>query len=807
MPRRRFLPLGVLALAACAVPARAAVPVPGQTPLEAVDFERHVMGLFSKAGCNNGSCHGSFQGKGGFRLSLFGYDPAKDFAALTREVLGRRLDIVNPDNSLLLLKATGRTPHEGAVRFPKDSWQYGVFRAWIAAGAHWTAGSGTVTALRLDAPDAVLVPAGREKQLTVTARFADGSEEVVTTFCDFRIQDDAVAEIGPLGKVKAVKPGDTGLMVTYRGVVQAVRVLVPADVPPGFQYPAVPEANFIDREVLAKLRKLNMVPSDLTSDAEFLRRVTIDTIGSLPSPDEVRAFLADPAPDKRQRKIDELLTHPLHAALWATKFSDITGNNTDALENPNPLKPRRSQMWHDWFRKRVAVNVPYDEIVRDVLTATSREGLTPEAWIEQQKKLDEQFENGWDSNYADRQTLDLFWRRQQAVPIEQWGEKVAAAFLGVRLECAQCHKHPTDRWTQVDYRAFANLFQQVTIGQSPATRKLIDAVNTERRNNGKRNNQLNLVREVYVGAGGTMIGQGKNVKANPKAFTHPETNRPLAPKALGGPEMPIQSGQDVRAALFAWMRSPDNPYFARSFVNRVWAHYFGVGVVEPVDDFSQANPPTNAPLLDLLAQDFVEHDYDIRHLERLVLASRTYQLSSTPNATNAFDKNNFARGYVRPMMAEAVVDVLNTALGTVEQLNPNEAPPGRKMMEVGSSRLANNNLGYALRIFGRPPRTTACDCERSFDPALPQTLYRMTDPAVLQKLTAPTGRLAVLLKDKTNTDEHVLDELFLACLTRSPTLDERAAFAEHLARAKSRQTAFQDTLWALINTREFVLNH
>ncbi len=805
MPRR-WLTLGALTLTLTAAPARAdTVPVPGRAPLEAVDFERHVMGLFSKAGCNNGSCHGSFQGKGGFRLSLFGYDPAKDFAALTRDLLGRRLDPVNPDSSLLLLKATGRMPHEGGVRFSKDSWQYQLFRAWVAAGAPWAPGRGTVTALRLDAPEYLFVPAGRTQPLTVTARFADGSEEVVTPFCDFRIQDDAVAEVSPLGQVQARKPGDTGLTVTYRGVVQAVRVLVPATLPPGFQYPAVPEANFIDREVFAKLRQLNMVPSELAPDAMFLRRVTIDTIGRLPTPDEVRVFLADPSPDKRAHKIDELLADPLHAALWATKFSDITGNNTDEQENPRPLQAKRSQMWHDWFRKRVAENAPYDEIIRGVLTATSREGMKPGEWIEHQKKLDAEMEKGWEFSYADRKTLDLFWRKRMAVPIEQWGEKVAAAFLGVRLECAQCHKHPTDRWTQVDYRAFANLFQQVTVGLSPETRQAANAVNVERRAKVANNNQAVQIREVFLSGGGAQ-GRGKNAKANPKVFTHPETGQPLTPKALGGPELPIRSGQDVREKLWEWLRSPGNPYFARSFVNRAWGHYFGVGLVEPVDDLSQANPPTNARLLNALAKDFTDHGYDIRHLERTILQSRTYQLSSAPNETNASDKNNFARSYVRPLLAEVVVDVLDSALGTEENFG-NDAPRGRRMIEVGSSRLQNNNLGYVLRIFGRPPRTTACDCERSPDPALPQTLYRMTDPAVLQKITARDGRLAKLLKDADKTDEQVFEELFLACLSRLPTADERAAFAEYRERAKSRQAAFQDAVWALINTREFVLNH
>ena len=526
----------------------AAVPVPGREPIKNVDFERHVMGLFSKAGCNNGSCHGSFQGKGGFRLSLFGYDAAKDFNTLTRDILARRIDTVEPDKSLLLLKAAGRIPHEGGVRMTPDSWQFAVLRSWVLAGTPWRPGSGAVAGLTLDAPEYLIVPAQTNRQLRVTARFADGSAENVTAFCDFRVQDDSVAEISPLGIVSAQRPGDTGLVVSYRGVVQALRVLVPAVAPKDFHYPDVPAVNFIDTDVTAKLRLLNMTPSEPATDAEFLRRVTIDTIGSLPSPDDVRAFLADASPDKRSKKIDELLSHPLHAALWATKLSDVTGNNTDALEQPNPTKPRRSQMWHDWLRKRIQDNVPYDEIVRDILTATSREGLPASEWIERQKKLDAELEAGWESHYADRRTLDLFWRRQQAVPLQQWGEKVAAAFLGIRLECAQCHKHPTDRWTQADYRAFANVFQQVSLGASPQTKPALDALNKTRVTEGKNKGQVNTMRELYL-VGGAVTGLGKGGKGNNRALRNPDTNNPLAAKALGGPEIPIETGHDAREIM------------------------------------------------------------------------------------------------------------------------------------------------------------------------------------------------------------------------------------------------------------------
>jgi hypothetical protein len=505
----RFVTLAAVsgALSLSHVSMSSAAPVPPQqssptpTSERKVDFERHVMGLFGRMGCNSGSCHGSFQGRGGFRLSLFGYDPEKDYLALTRDNFGRRINRVDPDRSLLLQKPTGQLEHGRGLRFPKDSWQYQLLRDWLVSGASWNKGSGQVAAIAITPPEYRFQKSGQSGKLTVAARFADGSEEDITRFCDFRTNDDAVAEVSPSGEVKGLHPGDTSIIVSYRGNVLPVRVLVPVAVPPGFQYPALAEINYIDREVFAKLRGLNIVPSDLCSDAEFIRRVTIDTIGSLPSPEEVRAFLADTDPDKRAKKIDSLLCHPLHAALWATKFCDITGNNTDALEQPRDMQTKRSQMWHDWLRKRFADNVPYDEIVRGILCATSRDGLSPEEWVKQVDVLDETAKKGFATSYAEKPTLDLFWRRQQNVAIEQWGEKTAAAFMGVRLECAQCHKHPFDRWTQADYRAYANVFGYVAVGSSPEAKKCIDAENNERKKKAAGNKgQMPVVREVFVSA-------------------------------------------------------------------------------------------------------------------------------------------------------------------------------------------------------------------------------------------------------------------------------------------------------------------
>jgi hypothetical protein len=456
-------------------------------------------------------------------------------------------------------------------------------------------------------------------------------------------------------------------------------------------------------------------------------------------------------------------------------------------------------MWHDWLRKRIADNTPYDRMVRDILTATSVDDLKPEEWVAFVNKIDEQAANGFTTDYPQKKSLDLFWRRQQQVPSEVWGEKVAAAFLGVRLECAQCHKHPTDRWTQDEYWAFANIFTQMTFANnqysSPALKKLADAENAERRAKfqGQNANRAVQLRELFV---------APNARLRP----NPATAAAPRPKALGGPEIAVVRGEDPRAKLAEWVTGPDNPFFARSFVNRVWAQYFGVGLVNPVDDFSLANPPTNARLLDALAKDFVKSGYDIRRLERTILTSRTYQLSYVPNDTNKFDKNNFSHAYVRPLMAEQVVDVLNAALGVEERFTGQEAAPaGTKMVELGTSRL-NGNVAYALRIFGRPPRTTACDCERAMEPALPQILFRMTDASVLAKFTDRDGRVAKLAKGKL-TDEELADELFLATLSRFPRPTEKEDTLKHLKDTKNRTEAITDLLWALVNTREFILNH
>jgi hypothetical protein len=761
-----------------------------------IDFERHVVSLFGRAGCNTGACHGSFQGKGGLRLSLFGYEPERDFRALTRDAGGRRVNAYDPDHCLLLLKATGQVSHGGGRRIAPDSWEYRVLRDWIAEGCRHEAGSGMVARLEVEPREFDFRRPGEETDVRVRAVFADGSAADVAAFCEFRTKDESVAEVSDRGRIKAVRPGDTAVIVAYRGNVAAMRVYVPNGEPgasaPGGLRGLTPPArlgNVIDREIAGKLRRLGIEPSGLSSDEEFLRRVTIDTIGSLPTPDNVRAFLANRRPDKRSRKIDELLSHPRHAALWANKFCDITGCNVDTMDGPPEVRPKLAQMWHDWFRARFAANAPYDHIAHGILCATSRDGQPVPKWIGRDAELDREAHAGFESTYAGRQSLDLFWRRIEGnnfFPIEKMAELTSAAFLGVRLECAQCHKHPFDHWTQEDYRGYANIFGRVRFDSSP------ELVALEKPPSRRMMDDVPMIvrrREVYV------------AERPLRMLPNPDGKHLLKPRALGGPELPESA--DPREGLFQWMRQPDNPYFARSFVNRVWAHYFGVGIVDPVDDFSAANPPSNERLLDALARNFVEHSYDIRHLEGAILNSRTYQLTSRPNESNRADRLNYSHSYPRPMPAEVVLDVLNDALGATEDFGP-DSPPHCRAIEVATNRVNSPHAARVFRVFGRPGRTTTCDCERPTAPALPQTLYLMSDPALLQKITG--GRLRMLLAE-TRSDSELIDELFLATLARFPDTPEKRAALNGIIAAETHAAGCVDIVWALINTREFILNH
>jgi hypothetical protein len=559
-------------------------------------------------------------------------------------------------------------------------------------------------------------------------------------------------------------------------------------------WPELTTANYIDDHIFGRLRELRIVPSPLASDTEFLRRVTLTTTGQLPTADEVRSFVADRAPDKRARKIDELLSHKLHAAVWANRLSEMTGNSLDTTEGPDELKPKRAKMWHDWLRARFETNTPYDVLVRQILTATSRGEESIDAWIDEETSLVRATREGFSSRYADRPTLDLFWRREAPnadYPVEALAERIASNFMGVRINCAKCHQHPFDRWTQDDYRSFVNVFSQVRFDMSPALRTAF----ADRLQN----------RRDLIAAGeepGPPPPRLREVYVRPSA-NGPSSSPPTpAPKSLGGQEIPA-AASDYRATFMDWLGDPQNPFFARNIVNRVWAHHFGRGLVEPLDGFSTANPPSNPELLDALATDFVRHGYDLRHLERLILNSSTWQLSSEPNATNTDDHTHFARAYVRMPPAETVIDMWHGATGIVTNFG-DDVPAGVHAVEIGPNRLSDKRWDRVLKLFGRSARTQTCDCEPPAGPSIRQTLAFMNDPGLVADLS--TGRLKTLLDSKRSDDE-ILDELFLSTLSRWPTAEERTATAQALQTSEARAQFWEDALWGLLNTREFITNH
>jgi len=756
---------------------------------QSIGFDRHVEGLLGRLGCNAGTCHGSSRGKGGLKLSLFGADPTKDHEALAD---GGRIDTASPADSLLLRKPTDQVRHGGGRRLEPGSWEYQLLARWIEQGAKR---GPDATVRRL-----VVLPGGLRLSgpkgggdLRVTAEFVDGTREDVTALCTFRSTEEAVAEIDGSGRVRGRQPGFAFAVAGYGGAWASAEVLVPRSAPVGFVYPDVPADNVIDRIVLGRLRKLNIVPSAACADTEFLRRATIDVSGALPEPDEVRAFLADGRADKRARKIEELLVQPRHAALWATKFCDWTACDNDALEEPADLRPARARMWHDWFRKRVQQNVPYDRIVRGVLCGTTRGGEGLSSWTTGEiARLEAARIHGIDSSYADWPFLDLYWRRLSGtgpVPPERMAELTAAAFLGMRLQCAQCHRHPADRWTQADYRAFTNTFARVRFGQSPELRDAVVDLLEARRAGGRPAGPVPRLQETYLEAG------------RDRYLTDPATAKPLAPRPPGGPA--LDDTADPREALVAWMVSPGNPYFARNFANRVWQHYFGRGLVEAADEFADARPPDFPELLDALAAEFARSGYDIRRLERLVLNSRTCQLSSAQNETNAEDQSGLARFRPRRPMAEVVADLLHDACGVAPDYSP-DAPAGARAVEVATSKPWNPLLIRVAKAFGRPARRQLCDCERRAEPVLAESLLLMSDPTLLE--LAHKGHAARLCK-RGASDATAVEELYLAVLSRLPEPDERAAALDYLGAKQNRQAGLEGLLWVLVNTREFILVH
>ena len=751
------------------------------------EFIRDIMPLFSKLGCNNRNCHGSFRGQNGFRLSLFGSEPARDHKELLEvdsesEGDGPRADVKHPEQSLLLRKPTSKSTddHGGGRRMAVGSWQYRMFRQWIADGARYDPKtSAKVLRFEVVPSELVFTDRGRTVPVRTVAWFSDGTSQDVTALSTFSSNDKGIATVSDKGEVSVTRTGDTAIIARYSSSVASAQVLVPA-ADDGTEFPPFAPHNQIDTFVAVKLRKLNIQPSDLCSDADFLRRAFLDVIGTLPTADEAREFLVDRDPDKRAQLIDRLLDRPEYARYWGMMFSDWTGNSKYISRNPMQW----NWMWQQWIEDKLARNVSYDEFVYGFLCATSPDGRPRKDYLAEVSEIMHKTAGRYnydDGRYARRRTNDLYWINVERRRPTTMALQTADAFLGLRLECAQCHNHPFDRWTQDDFEHFKSFFMLVRYCD-PKTGK--------------------EVRRGSRGYGDESVEPGV-------LWRYAGIVRKIPPKLLGGKVLPYaENGPDLRIALWKWMRSADNPYFASSFVNRLWKHYLGIGIVDPVDDFSQGNPPSNPQLLHWLARDLIKHKFDMKHMHRLILNSRTYQLSWRPNASNRLDRRNFSHARLRRMPAEVLIDAVAQVTGVTD--NFGRLPKGVPQRAVGQAmppvRYSNNGPGYPMQIFGRPKREKTCVCERSSDPSAAQALYLINDRDIVARLGNPRGTLPRLLK-ATSDDREVIRTLYLTALSRYPTDKELHLQLDHLAKASSRAAGMKDVFWSLLNVREFILMH
>ncbi len=722
----------------------------GQTPAgkEVPDFQRHVTPLLGRLGCNGRACHGSFQGQGGFQLSLFGYDFQADYDALMNADAGR-VDVLKSTDSLIISKPVDADMHEGGKRFEQGGWEYWVLRRWIEAQAPFNAKNiQKIERLEVTPTELRFTNAGETQDLRAIAHWEDGTAEDVTCLCRFQTNDAAIASIDEVGKVTCGERGDTHVVVSYDNAVVPVPVLRPMSDQFDNNYPPVPTSTTIDQLVVAKLRKLGIVPADRCSDEEFLRRASLDVTGTLPTAAEVTTFMADTNPTKRTTKIEELLNRPTYVAQWTTFLCDITGNNDDQLRNfmPNGVDP--SKQWYQWIYDRLDKDVPYDEIVEGMVTATSR--MPGESYREYCESMTEVCQDRSGEKFADRPGNVYYWARNNFKTTEDRVIGFAYSFLGVRIQCAQCHKHPFDQWAKSDFDNFERLFGGVQANQnsmaSDAKKEFSQMVDKLDIDKSLKGNQLRKA-----------IGEMMLADKSGKVFPFPElvvNDRPVAKgdkkdkskgkaqpvvskaKLLGGDWIALDEA-DVRRKLMDWLRSPDNPYFSKAIVNRVWAAYFGAGIVNPADDLNLANAPSNEPLLNYLANSFREHGYDFKWLHREILNSDTYQRGWATNETNQYDKRNFSHSLLRRISAEATHDAVYVALANDDiAAKAQELDIPRAITRGGSSSQApRDDMSYALSVFGRSTRESNCDCDRSSEPSLLQTVFLVNDKAVLEWLS------------------------------------------------------------------------
>jgi hypothetical protein len=723
-----------------------------------VSFEQEVIPILTKAGCNGGSCHGKAEGKNGFKLSVFGFDPEADHQQLVFHPPGRRVNPSQPGASLALRKASLQIAHAGGKRLEERSPAYRRLYRWIAEGARLDGSAAPVARIEVFPPRQTLSPEGVQ-QVRVIAVDAAGRRRCVTADAEFESNAGTIAEVDRSGFVKATGvPGEAAILARYLGQIAVCRVTIPQ---PGVTFTRPPEANFVDRLVWDRLQQLGIPPSGPADDAAFLRRAYLDTIGTLPTAAEARAFLAECETERRrdrgtegrrdgetagvgtnprapnaqrstlnarQRLVDTLLDRPEYADYWAMKWADLLRVDKEVVGHQATVAFTR------WLRRQFVENRPYDELAREILTAQGP--LTAEG-------------------------PSAFYRVLEKP--EEASRSVSQLFLGTRIECAQCHHHPSEKWGQDDYFAFAGFFTGFGRKRLPG------------------------------GAEAVIAKDGTDLK-------HPRTGQVLPARALGAPPADFSAVADRRAVLAEWMTAPENPYLARVIANRLWAHYFGRGLVEPIDDFRATNPATNEPLLDALAKHLREVKYDLKAFTRTLLNSRVYALSTETSPKNAHDAQNFSHAAFRPLPAEVLLDAICQATGVPEQFTG--WPEGYRAIQVWDNRIPS----YFFRVFGRPVRASVCECERSSEPSIAQALHLMNSPEINEKIRARSGT-ARRLAESELPPERIVEELFLGTLSRFPAERERTAMAAVFREAGSRRAGAEDVLWALLNSKEFVFNH
>lgn len=735
--RFRVLSIAGLAYVLCAVSVGAA----GEQP---VSFVNDVVQVLTKAGCNSGACHAKAgNGQNGFQLSLLGFEPREDFEHLVKEGRGRRLFTLAPEQSLLLKKASGQLPHGGGVRLEHSSPGYALLRDWIQQGAVYDNDSDAkFVSFELQPSRGSLKP-NDQQQLCAIARYSDGTSRDVTESALYESSDRAMAEVTPQGLVKIQDiSGNVAIMVRYQGHVAVYSASVPLGAPVEY----VPAAkNFVDELIFSNLKEIGVPPSAVCDDATFLRRVSLDIAGRLPTAEEVKRFLADEDVNKRDRIIDALLQSSDYADFFASKWTALLKNRRDDTSDIVS-----NFAFHSWVRDSLLANKPYDQFVRELLGATgSVIGNPPVAWYKRVKDPKQQIED------------------------------VAQLFLGVRMQCAQCHHHPFERWSQDDYYSLAAFFTQV--GRKPSSTRGEDLIFHKRG-----------------------IAMATNVKTGVR----------LKPAALGDPAPEIMPDEDPRLRLADWMSSPQNPYFAKSLVNRYWKHFFQRGLIEPEDDIRDTNPPTNPVLLAALEKHFISSGFDLKDLVRTLTRSQTYQLSEIPNAHNIADRQDYSRYYPRRLQAEVLLDAIDQLTDSPTDF-PN-LPPGTRAVALPDN--SYNRSSMFLRVFGRPEGESVCECERVQSSSLAQSLHLINSAEMKSKLANPNGRAERLAKEEKPVDEKIR-ELYLSAFSREPRPDELKTAIDFLTEPqvgadgqpvdaqKAARENFQDLIWALINTKEFLFNH